>query len=181
MGAFLVSTLVVISGCSGAGKSTLLGELAARGYSVFEEPGRQVVKEQLASGGQGLPWSDAGKFTELCIERAVAQHAAKGGQGLAFYDRSLVDALNALEVLDLPVPDRFAGAVARVRYAQRVFMTPPWPEIYRTDTERKHSYTEAVQEFESLIRFYARHGYEVVMLPELPPPARADFVLANLG
>ncbi len=37
--------LVAVSGCSGGGKSALLAEMAARGYRVFPEPGRQVVKE----------------------------------------------------------------------------------------------------------------------------------------
>lgn len=178
----MTSTLIVISGCSGAGKSTLLAELGARGHAVFEEPGRQVVKEQLALGGDGLPWADAGKFTELCIERGLAQvGAGQSGGGLAFFDRSIVDALNALEVLGLPVPARFADAVARVRYHDRVFMTPPWPEIYRTDAERRHSYTEAVQEFERLRKFYSRYGYEVAMLPQVAPAARAEFILANIG
>jgi predicted ATPase len=176
------SNLFVISGCSGAGKSTLLAELSARGHAVFEEPGRQVVKEQLASGGDGLPWVNAGKFTELCIERALAQHtSAEKSQALAFFDRSLVDALNALEVLRLPIPQHFARAVEEVRYAQRVFMTPPWPAIYRTDTERRHSFTEAVQEYERLTKFYARNGYDVVLLPNVAPAARADFALAHLG
>lgn len=173
--------LIVISGCSGAGKSTLVAELSARGHAVFAEPGRQVVKEQLAADGDGVPWADAGKFTELCIERALAQHAAASKvDALAFFDRSLVDALNALEVLQLPLPARFARAVEEVRYARRVFMTPPWPEIYRTDAERRHSFTDAVEEFRRLTAFYARHGYEVVMLPKVATAARAEFVLGNI-
>ena len=40
--------LVVLSGCSGGGKSSLLTELGRRGFGAFEEPGRQVVKEQIA-------------------------------------------------------------------------------------------------------------------------------------
>jgi hypothetical protein len=39
--------LVVVSGCSGGGKSTLLVEMMRRGYQVYPEPGRQIVKEQL--------------------------------------------------------------------------------------------------------------------------------------
>lgn len=174
--------LVVISGCSGAGKSTLLGALAARGHAVFEEPGRRVVKAELASGGEGLPWVDAAKFASLCIELGLQQHAvATVGEGVAFFDRSIVDAFNAFEAMGLSVPIRYADALGRIRYEQRVFMTPPWAEIYRTDAERKHSFTEAVQEFEALTKFYARHGYDIVMLPKVSPAARADFVLGNLG
>ena len=47
---------VVLSGCSGAGKSSLLSELGRRGFPIYEEPGRQVVKEQLYIGGDALPW-----------------------------------------------------------------------------------------------------------------------------
>jgi predicted ATPase len=36
---------IVLSGCSGGGKSTLLAALQRRGFAVFEEPGRQIVKE----------------------------------------------------------------------------------------------------------------------------------------
>jgi predicted ATPase len=56
-----VDQFVVISGCSGGGKSTLIAELGRRGYPVVEEPGRRIVKEELASGGSvslgqtGLP------------------------------------------------------------------------------------------------------------------------------
>lgn len=173
---------VVISGCSGGGKSTLLAALARRGWAVFEEPGRLIVREQLACGGDGLPWVDAGKFAVLCIERGLAQlDEAKRTLGLAFFDRSILDAFNALEVLQLPVPARFADALAQPAYHRRVFMTPPWPEIYANDAERRHSFADAVAEFETLVPFYARHGYEVVLLPKVSPEARADFVLARLA
>ena len=46
--------MVVVSGCSGGGKSTLLAELALRGYAVFPEPGRQIVKEQLSTYDSGI-------------------------------------------------------------------------------------------------------------------------------
>ncbi|MEL6841194.1 MAG: AAA family ATPase, partial [Pseudomonadota bacterium] len=42
---------VVISGCSGGGKSSIIGALAAKGYTTFTEPGRQVVQTESASGG----------------------------------------------------------------------------------------------------------------------------------
>ena len=173
---------IVISGCSGGGKSTLLDELRVRGHQVFEEPGRQVVKAELARGGDGLPWADAGKFLALCIECAVAQveEAMHGGSRHAFFDRSLVDAFNGLEVMGLAPPAGLADALAHWRYHRRVFMTPPWPEIFRNDVERRHSYTESVVEFERLVPFYGRHGYEVVMLPKIAPGPRADFLLAHL-
>jgi predicted ATPase len=49
-----VDRFVVISGCSGGGKSTLIAEFGRRGYAIVEEPGRRIVKEELANGGSAL-------------------------------------------------------------------------------------------------------------------------------
>lgn len=49
---------VVISGSSGGGKSSLLSELVNRRYPVVLEPGRQIVKEQIAIEGEALPWTN---------------------------------------------------------------------------------------------------------------------------
>lgn len=171
---------IVISGCSGGGKSTLLAELAGRGHAVFEEPGRAIVKEQLASGGDALPWQDAGKFVRACIARALEQWDAGSDAGVCFYDRSLVDAFNGVEVLGLSVGDELANVFSARRYYGRVFMTPPWPEIYETDAERRHSLADAVVEYENLLRFYPRYGYEVVVLPKTATAERVSHVLANL-
>jgi predicted ATPase len=83
--------LVIISGCSGGGKSTLLAELARRGHAVCEEAGRQVVKEQLHIGGDGLPWADAAKFIELTVSRSMHNmiSAARTGR-TTFFDRASI-------------------------------------------------------------------------------------------
>lgn len=173
---------VVISGCSGGGKSTLLAAFARRGYSTFDEPGRQVVKAQLACGGDGLPWSDVGQFIALCVAVGVRQWdeaAARGG--VSFFDRGIVDAVSNAAHRSLPVPATFAVALDRCRYHERMFMVPPWPEIYVTDDERRHALADAVAEFEMLVEAYWRLGYEVVMVPKLAPESRVDFVLARLN
>ena len=173
---------VVISGCSGGGKSTLLAVLARRGFGVFEEPGRQVVKAELAAGGDGVPWGDVGKFIALCVGLAVRQwdEAARTG-GVSLFDRGIVDAVANLAHLKLPVPEAFAALLTSHRYERRMFMVPPWPEIYVNDDERRHTFADAAAEHEMLVATYGRLGYEVVIVPKLAPGARADFVLARLA
>ena len=62
---------VVLSGCSGGGKSALLAAMARRGWTVYPEPGRQIVKQQALIGGPGLPWVDPVRFAELALSRAM--------------------------------------------------------------------------------------------------------------
>jgi predicted ATPase len=172
---------VAISGCSGGGKSTLLHELAGRGYQVFSEPGRQIVKEQLHIGGDAYPWADAEKFVELVVSRAMHQmvNAACGNQ-LAFFDRGIIDAFCFLERRGSPVPPYMSKCVEKFRYNEKVFLAPPWREIYRNDEERRHSFDEAEQEYRALLVTYKRCGYKTVELPKLDVVARANFILATL-
>ncbi|HRD28308.1 MAG TPA: AAA family ATPase [Caulobacter sp.] len=173
---------VVITGCSGGGKSALLAELARRGHRVFPEAGRQIVKEQDWIGGDVLPWSAPAKFAELVLSRGLHQRitAADAG-GLAFFDRSVVEPLAALERLALPVPSHFRRAAEVCRYHETVFVAPPWPEIYRADAERRHGFEEALAEYGPLTAAYARLGYRLVELPKTTVAARAAFVLQTLG
>lgn len=169
--------LVIISGCSGGGKSTLIAELARRGHPVHEEAGRQVVKEQLYVGGDALPWADAGKFVELTISRTMHNmiSAARTGR-LTFFDRGIVDQVAGCEQAGLPVPDYLREAARRFRCHRRVFLAPPWQEIFHNDVERRHSFGHAAASYGPLRAAYEGLGYRIVDLPKASVASRADFV-----
>lgn len=110
---------------------------------------------------------------------AIADRAAAPGGRWVFFDRGLIDAASALQAV---TGEEVLEPLARAfRYHERVFMVPPWPEIYRTDGERKHGLEEAIAEFERLAETYPALGYEVHMLPKTGVRERADFILAALG
>lgn len=169
----LKPTLIIISGCSGGGKSTLLAELARRGHPVFAEPGRDIVKEELAKGGDALPWTNTQRFAERCIEYLKqAQHLTAP----AFFDRSIVEAVSALEHLGRSVPAAAREALDARPYDRRVLMAPPWPELFENDAERRHTFEDARAEYDRLLSAYTAFGHEIVLLPKTAVTARADFV-----
>lgn len=67
------------------------------------------------------------------------------------------------------------------RYHAKVFLTPPWQEIFVTDEERRHSLDEAIAEYERLVTGYGELGYETVILPLTGVSERADLVLHHLN
>ena len=171
---------VVISGCSSGGKSTLLAELGRRGHATVEEPGRRIVKQELAVEGSALPWVNKAAFARRAIELAIADRsaAAERPAGWVFFDRGLVDAAAALQHLTgEPTLEPLGQAY---RYHRRVFLAPPWLEIYVTDPERRHGLDEAIAEYRRLLVVYPSLGYEVTVLPKAGVAARADFVLRTL-
>jgi predicted ATPase len=174
--------MVVVSGCSGGGKSMLLAELALRGYAVFPEPGRQIVKEQLSIGGDGLPWQNLLKFAELCVSRALFFfNSARPTHRPAIFDRSIVDNITGIERMGLAMPDHLRIVLQRYRYARRVFLIPPWKALFARDAKRRHSFEEAQAGYAGLLQSYPAYGYEVVLIPEGTPAERASFVERQLG
>jgi predicted ATPase len=170
---------VVISGCSGGGKSTLLTELGRRGYATVEEPGRRIVREELRNHGLALPWVNEIAFARRAVEVALADlTAASRAAGWVFFDRGLLDAAGALQHLTGEPTLKTLGQARR--YHRRVFLAPPWPEIYVTDAERRHGLDEAIAEYQRLLGLYPFFGYDVTILPKVNVHERADFVLDAL-
>lgn len=171
--------LVIISGCSGGGKSTLLQEMAHRGYAVVEEPGRRIIAEEREGQGRALPWVNLAAFAERALELSLEDRArAKDLQGPVFFDRGLIDAAAALEfATGKPVLQKFAAE----RSNAQVFMTPPWPEIYVMDADRRHGLEEATNEYERLRSAYSALDYDVQLLPKVPVAERADLIVGALG
>ncbi len=171
---------VVISGCSGGGKSTLLAALSDRGYAVVEEPGRRIVEDETKGSGSALPWVDMTAFARRAVAMALQDRDdASRYEGWVFFDRGLVDAAAALEhVSGEPALERFCQAH---RYHKRVFLVPPWPEIYVTDPERRHGLDAAMAEYDRLLAAYSLLGYDISILPKTDITERADFVLQMLA
>ncbi len=170
---------VILSGCSGGGKSTLLAELARRGFATVEEPGRRIVREERAGSGAALPWRDMRAFLVRAVAMAIEDRKmAARLPGWVFFDRGLIDAASGLAALD--GDDSLTSLGEAHRYFGAVFLVPPWPEIYATDSERRHGLAEALPEYERLRRDYPRLGYQVVGLPKADVGARADVVLSYL-
>jgi predicted ATPase len=156
-----------------------LAELQRRGHAGVEEPGRRIVREELTGDGVALPWVDPAAFARRAVAMALADRAAaEGPAGWVFFDRGLVDAAAALEhATGEAVLERLGRTH---RYHWRVFLAPPWPEIFVNDPERPHGFEAARIEYGRLLSAYERLGYAVSILPKTDVVGRADFVLEML-
>lgn len=175
-----MNNLIIITGCSGGGKSTLIAELHRRGYATVDEPGRRVVARELANDGSALPWVDLADFAREAIKLAEEDHRRMAAEGRwVFFDRSLVDAFAALSFAT--DDDTAASALQQApRYNRSVFVVEPWPEIFVQDDERRHSFADAVEEFDRLSALYPKLGYEWIVLPRTSVAERAGMLLATI-
>lgn len=171
----------VITGGPGSGKSAIIEALHRAGYPRSIEAGRGIIQDQVAIGGHALPWHDPVLFAELMLSWDLRSYRlAEEAAGPVFFDRGVVDVVGYLRLLDRPLPEHMLRAVATFRYNRRVFVAPPWQEIYRHDRERKQDFAEAVRTCEAMVAAYSQNGYELIEIPLGTVEERMRFVLGAI-
>jgi predicted ATPase len=168
----------VITGGPGSGKSTVIDALQQAGYARSVEAGRGIIQDQVEIGGHALPWIDPAAFAELMLCWEMRSYrVAQECSGTVFFDRGLPDVAGYLRLMNLPVPDHVNNAVRSFRYNRRVFIAPPWKEIFTQDTERKQDFDEAVRIYDALAATHTAYGYELVEIPRVSVAERVYFIL----
>ena len=174
--------LIVITGGPGSGKTTLIDALEATGFARTHEAGRGIIQDQVAIGGEALPWRDPLAFAEQMLAWDLRSHRmAQVQAGPVFCDRGIPDTIGYLRLMKLPVPAHMEKAAEIFRYRQRVFIAPPWREIFTQDAERRQDFAEAERTYQAMAETYTGLGYELVVLPRLPVAERMRFVIGELG
>lgn len=172
--------VVVISGGPGFGKSSLLNELANRGFRTGEEAARELMLEQLRSGGELLPGKNRKAFQEAVLNRRIRFFESVPDGELAFSDRGIPDQLAFSRYRGFHPDPLLLEKAGECRYFRQVYICPPWERIYKTDEVRKESYDEACRIHQFVCEAYSTLAYELVELPLATISQRADFILAKL-
>ena len=177
------SRFQIITGGPGSGKSTLIEALASAGFPAMPEAGRSIIQDQVRIGGPALPWADRQAFAELMLAwelRSYREALSLETAGPVFFDRGAPDVIGYLRLCGLEVPGHVLAAAREFSYGRRVFLAPPWRDIFHEDQERKQSWAEAEATCRAMVEIYTELGYELVELPPVPVDERVEFILEQL-
>ena len=168
----------VLTGTPGTGKTTLIEFLRAHGQHVQTETAREVLAEQKAIDGPGLPSKSPLRFVQMMLERAISKFEnSQTLGGPVFFDRGIPDLIAYAERFGVDASE-FQQASESYRYSKTVFVLSPWKEIFVNDSERLLTYEASLLFHESLLAAYRRLGYELIEVPFGTLAERADFVRA---
>jgi predicted ATPase len=174
--------LFVLTGGPGSGKTTLVDALADAGFATCPEAGRAIIRDQMALGGPALPWNDPAQFAELMLSWELrSYHAATGRGRPVFFDRGIPDVIGYLRLTGIAVPAHMHRAALRFRYATKVFVTPPWREIFVRDDERSQTWEGAVRTHDIMVETYAELGYNLIAMPRTSIVERLRFIRTEIG
>lgn len=171
----------IITGGPGAGKTTLLNELKNHGFTCIEEVARQIIQEQTQIGADALHTKDQIKFRDLMLSRSIFTFKqVTENERPVFFDRGIPELIGYCRLIKADIPEYIFKAAQLFRYNQKVFITPPWEEIYQHDKERKQSWAEAVETYHRVAESYIEAGYQLIDVPKNSVSERVDFILRHV-
>ena len=172
----------IVTGGPRVGKTTLLNGLANRGFKIVPEDARKIIRQQIENNGDGLPWKNKELYTRLMLKASSKsyQAASQNNSDIYFFDRGIIDSLCYAYMIGLPISTEMDNIAKTYRYNRKIFILPPWLEIYHTDNERKQTWEEATMTFTKMKEAYSKYDYEIIEVPKGTTEDRINFVLNNI-
>ncbi len=172
---------IVITGGPGTGKTMVINELLKRGYICKTEISREVTLKARKDGVEQLFLTQPLLFSELLFEGRIAQYfeASNSNYSLVFFDRGIPDVHSYMNYLKTEYPNIYIKKSRELRYS-KVFLMPPWEEIYTSDNERYESYEESLAIYSHIKKAYLALDYTIIEIPHGTIKERTDFILNNI-
>jgi predicted ATPase len=173
--------IIVIIGGPGTGKTTVIEELSNQGYCCYPEISREVTLEAKKQGIEQLFLEKPLLFSELLLEGRKKQFlsALQEPESTIFLDRGIPDVLAYMHYIGDSYPAFFDTTCKEYTY-NKIFILPPWKNIYIADNERYESYEQATLIHNHLVDTYQKYGYNLIEVPKDTVCKRVDFILSEL-
>ncbi len=173
--------IVVIIGGPGTGKTTIIDGLLQKGYCCYPEISREVTLEAKKQGIDQLFLENPLLFSKMLLEGRKKQfkNATEEPHKIVFLDRGIPDVLAYMHFIGDTYPSFFDAACKEHVYT-KIFILPPWEEIYSSDEARYENYEQAQLIYTHLVKTYQNYGYKLIEVPKNSVEERVLFILKNL-
>ncbi len=173
--------IIVITGGPGTGKTTIIDQLIEQGHTCYPEISRQVTMEAKKQGIEQLFLEKPLLFSELLLEGRKKQYylATEENSNAIFLDRGIPDILAYMHYIGDSYPSFFDQSCRENNYS-KVFILPPWQEIYVSDEARYENFDQSKLIFEHLKETYQKYNYHLIEVPVGTVQERIAFLLNTL-
>ena len=172
--------IILLIGGPSSGKTTLMNHLESEGHICYPEISREVILKAREEGVDYLFLENPILFSERLLEGRIKQYEKATTEGKnVFIDRGIPDVVAYMDYIGDTYPEKFIAACETYKY-DKVFLLPPWEEIYTCDAERYESYEEASKIHHFLVDTYTKYGYDLHEVPKTSVEERFQFIINHL-
>ena len=169
----------VLTGAPGSGKTTLLDALQSDQVTCFDEVFRKLFLEA-KNRGVDSPFQDEPLSLSLeIIKGRIADFEASAVSKIHIYDRGIHDAIAYLVGIRVDVPAHLIE-ICKSHVYDKVFILPPWEDIFRNDKERIEDFSETEAIHLALVKTYTLYGMPPIVVPKLSVEERVSFIKNQL-
>ncbi len=180
---YCTNNFYIITGGPGSGKTTLLKALRTKGYRCISETARKIIKEQMEENGEALPWKNKLLYTELMFKNSVESYLkiynSYNETSPVFFDRGILDSICYADMSGIEISEQMDKIARQYPYNKKVFLLPPWKEIYQTDSERKQIWQEAVFTYKKMKETYLKYDYHIIEVPVCSIEERIELIISQ--
>lgn len=172
--------IILLIGGPSSGKTTLINHLEKEGHVCYPEISREVILQAREKGIDYLFLENPMLFSEMLLEGRIKQYEkAVAEEKSVFIDRGIPDVIAYMDFIGDSYPQNFVEACEKYKY-DKIFLLPPWEEIYTSDETRYETYEEASKIHNFLVDTYKKYGYDLHEVPKTTVENRYQFILEHL-
>ena len=172
--------IILLIGGPSSGKTTLINHLEKEGHICYPEISREIILQAREEGAEFLFLENPMLFSERLLAGRIKQYEnAILESNSVFIDRGIPDVVAYMDFIGDTYPEEFIEACLKYKY-DKIFLLPPWEEIYQSDSERYENFDQAVKIQEHLVDTYKKYGYELIEVPKDTVENRILYILDKI-
>lgn len=169
----------VMSGSPGSGKTALINAFDLVDVFCFEEISRSITAAAHQAGKEQPFLTDPLAFSDILFQERIKQFCHPQQAHYHLYDRGIHDVIAYLEGIGKSYPKSYIKAAQSYTY-DKVFLLPPWEDIYIQDSERYETFEHAVKIHDHLKAVYERFSMQIIEVPKTAVDLRIEFIKSHL-
>lgn len=167
---------ILITGGPGTGKTELINGLKKQGFNCENEIVREITENEQKKGVKQFFLKDPIEFSRQLMILRSDQYNKTQNVNLTFFDRGVHEIIAYLNFIKIKYDSYFIESAQKIVY-DKIFILPPWEEIYKNDNVRYESFDQCNQIHDEIVKVYKQLKIEITPLEKNSVSKRIDNIL----